>query len=112
MYEKAEARLAEMRDKAGEYAKEQATKNYLEKYRESMLAILMKQYDALGFKTAAAQDREARADPKYLQLLTDLRTSTEIVEKLRWELEILKLGVAVWQTTQANERTERQGYGA
>ena len=72
----------------------------------------MKEYELQGFKTAAAQDREARADPKYLQMLIDLRTATEISEKLKWELEILKLGVAVWQTTQANERTERKGYGA
>lgn len=112
MYEKAEARLAEMRAKAGLFSEAQAQKNYLEKYRESLLAILMKEYEVLGFKTAAAQDREARADAKYLQMLIDLRTATEISEKLKWELEILKLGVAVWQTTQANERTERKGYGA
>jgi hypothetical protein len=72
----------------------------------------MKEYELQGFKTAAAQDREARADAKYLQMLIDLRTATEISEKLKWELEILRLGVAVWQTTQANERIERKGYGA
>ena len=112
MYEKAEARLAEMRDKSAIYAKAVAEKNYLEKFRESQLAILMKDYETLGHKTAAAQEREARADSKYTGVLESLRTATEISEKLRWELEILKLGVAVWQTTQANERIERKGYGA
>jgi hypothetical protein len=112
MYEKAEARLAEMREKSAIYSEAVAEKNYLEKFRESQLAILMKEYEALGHKTAAAQEREARADPKYILVLESLRTATEISEKLRWELEILKLGVAVWQTTQANERIERKGYGA
>jgi hypothetical protein len=112
MYEKAEARLAEMRDKAGLFSEAQAQKNYLEKYRESLLAILMKEYEVLGFKTAAAQDREARADKRYLQNLLDLRTATENSEKLKWEMEILKLSVGVWQTINANERAERRGYGA
>jgi len=112
MYEKAEARLAEMREKASLFSEAQAEKNYLEKYRESLLAILMREYELQGFKTAAAQEREARADAKYLEILVNLRTATEISEKLKWELEILKLGVAVWQTMQANERVERKGYGA
>jgi hypothetical protein len=112
MYEKAEARLAEMREKAPLFSKAAADKNFLEKFRESQLAILMKEYEALGYKTAAAQEREARADSKYILILESLRTATEISEKLRWELEILRLGVAVWQTTQANERVERKGYGA
>jgi hypothetical protein len=112
MYEKAEARLAEMREKAVIYSEAVAQKNYLEKFRESKLAILMKEAELVGHKTAAAQDREARASKDYIQLLEDLKTATEISEKLKWELEILKLGVAVWQTTQANERIDRKGYGA
>lgn len=112
MYEKAEARLNEMREKAGTYSEAAAQKNYLEKFRESKLAILMKHAELDGHKTSAAQEREARASGEYIKLLEDLRLATEVSEKLRWELEILKLGVAVWQTTQANERIERKGYGA
>jgi hypothetical protein len=112
MEDKYEARLNDMRVKAGEYAKAYADRNKLEEYKKSELAILMKKAEADGHKTAAAQEREARADAKYLAVLDALHIATEVSEKLRWELEISKLGVAIWQTRQANERFERKSYGA
>jgi hypothetical protein len=112
MSEKAEARLAELRQMSEEYAKAYAEKNYLEEMKKSKLAILMKRAETEGHKTSAAQDREARADKEYMDLLNGLKVATEISERLRWHLEVAKLGVAVWQTQQANERAERRGYGA
>lgn len=112
MDDRYEARLNDMRAKAGEYSKAYADRNRLEEFKKSELAILMKQAELDGHKTAAAQEREARADIKYIAVLDALHTATEISERLRWELEISKLGVAIWQTRQANERLERKNYGA
>ena len=112
MSERAEARLAELRQMSEEFAKANAERNYLEEFRKSKLAMIMKRAEVEGHKTAAAQDREARADPEYIELLKGLKSATEVSEKLRWQLEVSKLGVAIWQTQQANERAERKAYGA
>lgn len=110
--ERAEKRLAELRTMAADYAAAYAERNYLEEFKKSKLAMLMKQAEVDGHKTAAAQEREARSDPEYIKLLENLRTATETSEQTRWHLEIAKLGVAVWQTQNANERAERRAYGA
>ena len=72
---------------------------------------MMKLAELEGHKTTAAQEREARAHPEYLALLEGLKVATEQSEKLRWQLEVAKLGVGVWQTLNANERAERRAYG-
>jgi hypothetical protein len=112
MSEKAEARLSELRSMSDEFAKAYADRAYLEEFRKSKLAMLMKDAEVAGFSSAAAQEREARASKEYVELLENLRTATEQSERLRWHLEVAKLGVAVWQTQQANERAERKAYGA
>lgn len=110
--DKTEMRLAELRETSVAYSKAYADRNYLEEFKKSKLAMLMKQAEMDGHKTAAAQEREARAHPEYLAVLTNLKTATDESERLRWHLEIAKLGVAVWQTSQANQRQERRAYGA
>lgn len=112
MSEKAETRLMELRSMSEEFAEAYSQRIYLEEYRKSLLAILMRKAEMDGHKTAAAQEREARAHADYLQLLLDIRTAVEKSERLRWHLEIAKLGVAVWQTENANNRAERRAYGA
>lgn len=112
MSEKAEARLAELRGMAEDFAPAYAERIHLEEFKKSKLAQLMKQAELDGHKTTAAQEREARAHPDYIALLEGLKVATERSERLRWQLEVAKLGVAVWQTQQANERIERKAYGA
>jgi hypothetical protein len=112
MSQKAEERLAELRQMSDEFATAYAERIWLEEFRKSKLAILMKKAEVAGYSSAAAQDREARADKEYLDLLLNLKTATEKSERLRWHLEVAKLGVAVWQTQNANERAERRAYGA
>lgn len=112
MSEKVEARLAELRTMSEQFAKAYADRTYLEEFRKSKLAMLMRDFESKGFSTAAAQEREARASSEYIALLESLKTATEQSEKLRWHLEVAKLGVAVWQTQNANERAERRAYGA
>lgn len=109
--ERGEGLLQTMRADATEFAKANAERNYLEEFKKSKLAILMKQAEVDGHKTTAAQEREARAGQAYIDLLDSLCVATEKSEHFRWRLEVSKLAVAVWQTKNANERQERRAYG-
>jgi hypothetical protein len=101
-----ETRLQELREKSRQYAKDYATVGYLEEFKKSKLAILMKQAETKGFTTAAAQEREARANPEYITLLEGLQEATERAESLRWELRIAEMGAEIWRTQQATKRAE------
>lgn len=107
-----EARLHEMRGLGDSYATAYAEASYLEEFRKSKKAILMKAAEIEGAKSSAAQETQAYAHPDYVQLLKDLKVATEVKEKLRWQFEVAKLSVGVWQTQQANQRQERTAYGA
>jgi hypothetical protein len=111
MRDSIEARLTELRDIARKYALAEGERTYLEKFEKSKLAILQKKY--MGEQTSvAAQEREARADPEYIELLQGLRVATESATRLKWELEIARMGAGLWQTEQANLRVERKAYGS
>ena len=88
---------------AKKFAKAKAERCYLEEYRKSLKAILMKR----SMESAVnAQEREAYSDPEYLQLLLGLREAVEIEEKLRWDLIGAQARVEIWRTEQANLRAE------
>lgn len=112
MNERIEARLNELRSMSEQFARAYAERSHLEEMKKSKLAMLMKMAEVEGHKTTAAQEREARAHAEYIELLEGLRVATEESERLRWHLEVAKLGVGVWQTLNANERAERRAYGA
>jgi hypothetical protein len=109
--EDAERRLHQMRQTAAEYARAAANRTHLDEFKKSKLAMLMKQAEAQGHKTTAAQEREARADAQYIALLENLKTATEESERLRWEMELGRMGVSLYQTQAANMRIERKTYG-
>ncbi len=111
MSDRIEARLHELRQMSSEFATAYADRTHLEEMKKSKLAVLMKQAEIEGHKTTAAQEREARAHPEYVALLEGLKVATEQSERLRWQLEIAKLAVGVWQTQRATERMEMQVYG-
>ena len=68
---------------AKKFAKAKAERVYLEEYRKSLKAILMKQ----SMESAVnAQEREAYSHDDYVQLLHGLKEAVEIEEKLRWDL--------------------------
>lgn len=68
--------------------------------------------DALkrGVEAANAQEREAKADPAYEQLLSGLQAAIETEETLRWELESHRLDIEIWRTKQATERMTVQSH--
>jgi len=88
---------------APKHAKAKAERNYLEEYRKSLKAILMKQCleSSIG-----AQEREAYAHPEYSALLDGIKVAMEEEEKLRWDLIAAQAAIDIWRTEQSNLRAE------
>lgn len=88
---------------AKKFAQAKADRIYMEEYRKSLKAILMKRSleDTIG-----AQEREAYAHDEYKQLLDALREAIEVEEKLRWDLIAAQARVEIWRSEQANLRVE------
>lgn len=90
---------------APEYAKAKAQRVYLEEFRKSKKALLMKL--AMGkYEAVSAQEREAYAHPEYQELLKGLQAAIEIEEELRWKLEAARLRVEVYRTEEASARMQ------
>jgi hypothetical protein len=85
------------------FAHAKAERVYLEEYRKSLKAILMKRSME---QTIGAQEREAYAHAEYEVLLQGLKQAIEIEEKLRWDLIGAQARVEIWRTEQANARVE------
>lgn len=93
-----------IREKAAAYGKSKAQRVYLEEFRRSKKAMLMKDSLTMGVEAANAQEREALADPEYVALLIGLREAVAQEETLKWELESYRLDIEIWRTRQATER--------
>ena len=88
---------------AQKFAKAKAERIYLEEYRKSLKALLMKR--SLE-ETIGAQEREAYAHEEYRELLNGLKEAVETEEKLRWDLIAAQARVEIWRSEQANMRAE------
>ncbi len=106
-----EARLNEIRAIVKDYAKAKANRIYLHEFRKSKRSMLMKKYETEGHKTAAAQEREATADPEYIEVLQGLREAVETEERLRYELVLQEQQFDHWKTTIYAKTAEMKAYG-
>lgn len=88
------------------YAKAKSERVYLEEFRKSKKALLMKDAMLAKIDAANAQEREAYAHPEYQELLVALATAIEIEETLKWQLEAARMRTDIWRTEQANARME------
>lgn len=104
--------MNEYRNRVVEYSKARAKRTYVEEFKKSKFAMLMREAERQGFKTAAAQEREAYACDEYVQLLDALKEAVESEEKLRYEMKALEMQAEVWRTVRADERFEKKAYGA
>jgi hypothetical protein len=85
------------------FAKARAERTYIEEYRKSLKAILMKRSSE---KAIAAQERDAYAHPEYLQLLDGVRAAVEVEEKLRWDLIGAQARVEIYKVQEYTKRQE------
>lgn len=77
---------------------------YLEEYRKTKKALLMKEAMAKGFDSAVAQEREAYAHIEYADLLRGLMVAIEKEETLKWMLTAAQMKADIWRSEQASER--------
>ena len=92
-----------IRDHGAKLAHAKATRIYLEEFRKSKKALLMKQ----SLETAVnAQERDAYSHPEYLQLLNDLRAAVEAEEALKWHMVAAEARIEVWRSQEASNRAE------
>jgi len=86
------------------YAEAKAHRVYLEEYRKSQKAMLMKAAMTAGIKTVAAAEIEAYSDPAYIEVLKGLEAATEAEETLRWGLVSAQARIDCWRSTEASNR--------
>jgi len=86
------------------YAEAKAHRVYLEEYRKSQKAMLMKAAMTAGIKTVAAAEIEAYSDPSYIEVLKGLEAATEAEETLRWGLVSAQARIDCWRSQEASNR--------
>ena len=88
------------------YANAKGELTYLEEFRKSKKAMLMKTALSNGIaKSSAAAEMEAYADVAYVELLKGIAAATEAAEALRWGLVAAQARVDVWRSLEASNRT-------
>ena len=96
---------------AEEYARAEGRKVYHEELRKTIKAELMKEAELDGHKTAAMQEREAYAHPRYRKHLEALQESVIDRELLRWKLIAAQARIEVWRSQEAsNRRIDRAAF--
>lgn len=97
-----------LRDSATKCAQDKANRIYAEEFAKSLKAQLMKEHanEALG-----VQEREARADPKYLRHLEAIREAVRVDEHNRFMREAALAKIEAWRTQSSNLRAEGKAYG-
>lgn len=94
-------RLENMGPAISEYAKAKSERKYIEQYRKSLKALLMKQSKGT---TVSERENDAYSHQEYLDLLAGLKASIEVETKNEWALERLKIEFEMWRTLSANDR--------
>ena len=94
-----------IRDKAPQFGEAKAQRVYLEEFRKSKKAMLMKHAMTNGVKTSAAAEMEAYAAMEYIEHLKAIEQATEQAESLRWALVAAQARVDVWRSLEASNRT-------
>jgi hypothetical protein len=101
-----ESYLQLIRDTAPRLAKAKAERVYLEEYRKSLKAILMKGSDQ---KTVGMQEADAYADEQYLKLLDGLKAAVHGEEALRWRMVEAQAAIDVWRSQESSNRMMDKG---
>lgn len=83
------------------YAEAKGTRVYLEEFRKTLKAQLMK---ACPENAIGAQEREAYADPTYAEHLKALQIAVTQEETLRWRLVASQAAIEVWRSQEASNR--------
>lgn len=91
-----------LRDNADAAAKARAERVYVEEYRKTIKAKIMKEHDG---KSAVIQEREAYADARYVEHLDAIRQAVANDERHRFLLSAADAKIQAWRTQCATERS-------
>jgi hypothetical protein len=94
--------LTRMNANAPRLAKAKAERVYMEEYRKSLKALLMK---SSGVESIGAQEREAYSHKDYLAHLEALKTAVQGEEVLRWRMVTDQASIEVWRSQEASNRS-------
>jgi len=87
------------------YAEAKSHRVYLEEFRKSQKAMLMKEALANGeAKSAVAAEMEAYSSPAYTEVLKGLEAAARQEEELRWALVSAQARIDVWRSQEASNR--------
>ena len=89
---------------SADFALAKSQRVYLEEFRKTKKALLMKDALAQGIEAANAQEREAYAHPEYQELLQGLAAAIEVEERLKWHLEAARMRCDIWRSEEATNR--------
>jgi len=86
------------------FAEAKSQRIYLEEFRKTKKALLMKDAMTRGIDSAVAQEREAYAHPEYQELLQGLAAAIVQEETLKFMLVAAQMKADIWRSEQASER--------
>jgi len=95
-----------IRELAPTFGEAKAQRVYLEEFRKSKKAMLMRDALLNGIEAATHQEREAYSNPEYVQLIKGLAAAIETEETLRWQLESHRLDIEIWRSREATNRAQ------
>jgi hypothetical protein len=90
-----------LRDNARDAAQARADRIYVEEYRKTLKATLMKEH---GGSSAALQERDAYADQRYVQHLEAIRDAVKVDEFHRFMRIAAEAKIEAWRTQSSNSR--------
>jgi hypothetical protein len=88
-------------DNAPKLAQAKADRVYMEEFRKTLKAQLMK---SSSVESIGAQEREAYSHPDYVKHLDGLREAVRNEELLRWRMVADQASVEVWRSKEASAR--------
>jgi hypothetical protein len=90
-----------LRENASAAAKAKAERVYVTEYRKSLKAIIMQEH---GNSAVNAQERDAYADPRYIEHLQAIKQAVFEDERISFLREAALAKVDAWRSWSANER--------
>lgn len=102
----AEKAVDRLRDGSVADAQARANRIYMEQFTKTVKAQLMQEFND-GGTSAVAQERNALADPRFMQQLGALQQSVFEDEKARFEREAAIATLDAWRTFSSNQRAAR-----
>ena len=110
-----ELQINQLRELGKKYAKAKGELSFLDHNRKILLAKLMKEYminsNTGKLDSVASQEREARADQRYIDHIKALAIAVQNEAELAYEKIIININFETWKTKMINQIKEYKNYG-